>query len=335
MTELAKLSALEEAKLEEYEGQIEAGLKTFVMVGNALRSIRDGELYRATHRTFDAYCQHRWGFKRRNAYQLMDGATVSDNVRHGAQTDILPSNERQTRPLTKLEPDQQIEAWEQVVEAATDIGMPITGRLVETVVSKYLNQKDYAGHERGQVSVEDDEYSSQDDMQTPPYALAALEPFMPYDISIVWESARGEGYLAESIRDQFDFQVIETGIEDNYFAVDAPPIYDAEITNFPWSKKYKWTELALQRDKPFAFLVPSIMYLSATGARLVEQYNLEIIHPTPRIDYLTVTQASFDESNSHLDSSWLTYKFRIGRRFTYVDIGHAKAEFLKLLKEGT
>jgi hypothetical protein len=31
---------------------------------------------------------------------------------------ILPTNERQVRPLTRLEPDKQREVWQQAVEAA-------------------------------------------------------------------------------------------------------------------------------------------------------------------------------------------------------------------------
>lgn len=52
-------------------------------------------------------CLERWGIARRTAYQLIDASAVVENVRHGAQT--LPSNERQARPLTKLEPEEQIE----------------------------------------------------------------------------------------------------------------------------------------------------------------------------------------------------------------------------------
>ncbi|PKN68436.1 MAG: hypothetical protein CVU54_14700 [Deltaproteobacteria bacterium HGW-Deltaproteobacteria-12] len=61
--------------------------------------------------TFEAYCKSRWDFSRRNAYYLIDAASVVDNVKHVAQNDS-PSSLRQTIPLARLEPDQQREAWQ-------------------------------------------------------------------------------------------------------------------------------------------------------------------------------------------------------------------------------
>ncbi len=62
----------------------------------------------------------------------------------GAQTDsdqmvtnghqILPTSERQVRPLTKLEPDQQREAWAKAVEQAN--GKVPSGRIVKNIVSQ-------------------------------------------------------------------------------------------------------------------------------------------------------------------------------------------------------
>ena len=54
--------------------------------------------------TFEEYCRKEWDFARRTAYQFIDSAKVSDNVRNCAQA---PINESQTRPLAKLEPEQQ------------------------------------------------------------------------------------------------------------------------------------------------------------------------------------------------------------------------------------
>jgi hypothetical protein len=54
--------------------------------------------------------------ERRNAYRLMDAAQVVENVSHGTQ--ILPTNERQARPLASLPPEQQVQVWQQVVETA-------------------------------------------------------------------------------------------------------------------------------------------------------------------------------------------------------------------------
>ena len=49
-------------RLDELEGVIDRGLQTFVNVGNALREIKDDDLYTTEYDTFDAYCKARWGW---------------------------------------------------------------------------------------------------------------------------------------------------------------------------------------------------------------------------------------------------------------------------------
>ena len=114
MTEL--LVEVESAELLLHEKTIEQGLKTFVDVGNALLAIRDKRLYRQQWGTFEDYCQERWGMERRHAYRLMDAAQAVENVSLGTQ--ILPTSERQARPLTRLEPELQPAAWQRAVETA-------------------------------------------------------------------------------------------------------------------------------------------------------------------------------------------------------------------------
>lgn len=55
--------------------------------------------------------------------------------------DILPQNESQVRPLTKLEPEQQRTAWSQVVQAVK-AGAKLTAALVEEVVNRILAPKE-------------------------------------------------------------------------------------------------------------------------------------------------------------------------------------------------
>ena len=49
-------------------------------------------------------------------------------------TQILPTSERQVRPLTKLDPEQQREAWQQAVDEAG--GKVPSGRIVEDIVQQ-------------------------------------------------------------------------------------------------------------------------------------------------------------------------------------------------------
>jgi len=110
------LTTNERATLQQCEGIIERGLRTFIEVGTALMAIRNSKLYRERHGTFELYLQARWPeLSSRRAYQLMEAATVATNLKHGSQT---PTTERHMRPLAKLEPNEQRIAWERALESA-------------------------------------------------------------------------------------------------------------------------------------------------------------------------------------------------------------------------
>jgi hypothetical protein len=125
------LSRRERAELKECEAAIEAGLETFLEVGTALFKIRDGRLYRSSHKTFEGYCRGRWGMSRQRANQLIDAAGVVENL---TTTVVTPDSERQARPLVPLEPDLQREAWARAVERAPG-GRP-TAANVKAVVDE-------------------------------------------------------------------------------------------------------------------------------------------------------------------------------------------------------
>ncbi len=128
---------VEAKRLSELEVVIAENFQGFYAVGCALAEIKAGKLYRNTHVTFEDYCSYRFEIARRTAYQYIEARDAMDNVRHGAQTEILPLNERQVRPLTRLEPDAQVEAWKEVVKSAPFDGK-ITAKHVSEVVRELL-----------------------------------------------------------------------------------------------------------------------------------------------------------------------------------------------------
>jgi len=71
-------------------------------------AIRDKGLYRDVlgFDTFEAYCKARWDMSKMHAYRLMDSCKVIDTVKSNP-LGYSPENERQARPLSKLEPEQQ------------------------------------------------------------------------------------------------------------------------------------------------------------------------------------------------------------------------------------
>ena len=129
--------------------------RAFYEAGKSLAEIRDRRLYRSTHQTFEEYCADRFAFTRRRPYQLIDASIIVDNLLSEEtqmctnrtqnddseetqmctnRTQILPTSEWQVRPLTKLEPEQQREAWAKAVEQAG--GKVPSGRIVKSIVDQ-------------------------------------------------------------------------------------------------------------------------------------------------------------------------------------------------------
>lgn len=135
-----ELTTDEAGRLEELETVIAENFQGFYAVGCALAEINSSRLYRQTYVTFEDYCRERFEIARRTAYQYIEAKEVMDNVRHGAQTKLLPLNERQVRPLTRLEPDAQAKAWEKIVKSAPFDG-GITAKHVSEVVCEILGKQ--------------------------------------------------------------------------------------------------------------------------------------------------------------------------------------------------
>jgi hypothetical protein len=111
---LGELTPYEEIERHQLELRVERGFREAVA---ALRSLRDKRLYRSTHKTFEEYCQGRFGYNRSRSYQLIDAAIVVDNLKECPQfVDILPTNESQCRWLTGFMPEQQRIIWGALVE---------------------------------------------------------------------------------------------------------------------------------------------------------------------------------------------------------------------------
>jgi hypothetical protein len=108
--------------------------------GKALMELRDRRLYRSTHSTFEEYCKDRFGFQRRHPYRLIEASAVFDNLIKMCPngTQILPTSERQVRPITKLEPQQQWEVWQTAVEEAG--GKVPSARVVGDVVQRIMER---------------------------------------------------------------------------------------------------------------------------------------------------------------------------------------------------
>jgi hypothetical protein len=139
-----ELTPPEQERLAYLEERIKAGIQTFVEVGNDLLEIRDSGLYRIDYATFQEYCERRWGWSRQRAYQLISAAEVAGTLEMSTRVDILPSSEKQARPLAKLkDPAERSAAWDEAVTKAN--GKQPTAAVVEEVVKRRIVSEFDAG----------------------------------------------------------------------------------------------------------------------------------------------------------------------------------------------
>ncbi len=133
--ELELLDPQEAQDLLHLERQVERGL---YQSWKALAEIRERRLYRSKYKTFEQYCQDRFGYTRAAAsYKIAASAVVDNLLTNGLQKsemDLMPTSERQVRPMVGLSPSQQAEVWQEAVETAG--GKIPSGRIVKDIVQR-------------------------------------------------------------------------------------------------------------------------------------------------------------------------------------------------------
>lgn len=126
-------------ELDRLEGIIQQNIGAFYEVGRALMKIRDEELYKikngGAYQTFEDYCKGVWDFNSSRARQLMAAIETADNIKSVTNSNG-PKNELQLRPLARLEPDQQREAWQKALDTAPD------GKVTAAHVQKVVRDMD-------------------------------------------------------------------------------------------------------------------------------------------------------------------------------------------------
>lgn len=112
------------ADLERIESEIEADQGSFFRFAKNVCEIRDRRLYRREYKTFDAYCEHRWGWTRQWINQQIRSA---ETVKQLGTMVSKVTNERQARALADVMPEKRAEVLEHAAEKAE----PITARSIK------------------------------------------------------------------------------------------------------------------------------------------------------------------------------------------------------------
>lgn len=155
--------------LDELEGTIRQGLKTFMEVGKALASIRERRLYKDRgYTTFEEYCREEWGWSRVQAHRQIQAAKITETLPIGNR----PQRESLVRPLARIEdPEERAQVWQEACEEAKADNTPVTAKHIEQKVQerKPLTE-DHAEQESQEPTVADLPQSALEDL--PPFDLS-------------------------------------------------------------------------------------------------------------------------------------------------------------------
>ncbi|MCP3922477.1 MAG: DNA methylase [Desulfobacterales bacterium] len=133
---MAKKFDLSEKRLVHLESVIKKYRQDFYSVGKALKEIRDGRHYqKLSFKSFESYVRVRWDMGRSHAYRLIDAFLVIDNL--SPIGEVLPKNEAQARPLTKLDLFSQRRVWGDFLKT----GKSLSALNIKKFVSHHLGEQ--------------------------------------------------------------------------------------------------------------------------------------------------------------------------------------------------
>lgn len=133
---MEKTTYLSTKDLKELESVIKKYRQDFYSVGKALKEIRKGHHYQElSFKSFESYVRVRWDMGSSHAYRLIDASAVIDNL--SPIGEVLPKNEAQARPLTKLDLFSQKKVWSNFLKT----GKPLTALNIKKFVSAYMGEQ--------------------------------------------------------------------------------------------------------------------------------------------------------------------------------------------------
>jgi hypothetical protein len=133
---MVKKMDLSDRRLAQLEAVIKTYRQDFYSVGKALKEIRDGRHYqKLSFRSFESYVRIRWDMGRSHAYRLIEAFCVIDNL--SPIGELLPKNEAQVRPLTKLDAFSQRRLWRDFLKT----GKTLSAVNIKKFVSAHLGEQ--------------------------------------------------------------------------------------------------------------------------------------------------------------------------------------------------
>jgi len=122
------------SRLEELEAIIKDGLEKFVLVGKALREVKDDKLYTQEFETFEEYCRAKFSIGESRAYQLIRSSSITATL----TSETLPSRASHVNKLSIIKDvNFRNDAWDDVVDTSEKMGIEIKADLVASFAQKY------------------------------------------------------------------------------------------------------------------------------------------------------------------------------------------------------
>ncbi len=114
--------------LKRLEKTIKSGMGTLFKVAEALSKIKESRLYRNKYKTFEEYCDKRWNFTRRRAYQLIEAGETRDLLPENVKQCF--TNVRQLNALAKLPKEARAGAAQDIICSIKKTGGKITANTI-------------------------------------------------------------------------------------------------------------------------------------------------------------------------------------------------------------
>jgi hypothetical protein len=126
---------------------VKDGQKTFIYVGEALRKLRDEELYKARYKTFEELCKVEFDYSKTHSYRLIEAAVVVADLNKvvnnlspiGDKSSTIELKESHARALVECADDAESRA--KVIEELEKDGKPITAKSIKEKADEILPPK--------------------------------------------------------------------------------------------------------------------------------------------------------------------------------------------------
>jgi len=157
--------------------------------------------------------------------------------------------------------------------------------------------------------------------ETPEELLLSTLPTIVPTKSTIWEPFVGISNRSSKVYKQLGHAVYETTCD--FFTIDKWPVNKQGnamilVSNPPFSRKFEVLDRLFQFKQPFAILLPSWVFASATVRKMIHKHNIDIqiIVPNMRTHYYNTEGQQIRKTA--FDSVYIAYGLSLKYPITYI-----------------